>query len=368
MKVLYIIYGLNIGGAETFIFNVLSRLDTMQYHIDFAIQDRQSKNHKLIELCYEKNASIFYITNYKKNCFRSLYDLDKLLVAKKYDCVHYHVNSLGNVIPIIASIKNKVKIVIHSHNSANNEAGILGKWIHLFNRMLFNHTFSARIACSDVAGKWMFGRQDFSIINNAIDIEKYQYSAESRKYVREKLGIPSGALVIGHVGRFVAAKNHVFLIHCFKKIMNHRDNLYLLLVGDGVLKKEILNMCMSLGISDKVIFTGNIDYTNQIYSTMDCMVFPSVFEGLPFTLIEAQASGLPVIASDYITKEVQITDLISYYSLHNMDEWVREIIYLLDKKIDRLEKSDYIKNSKFDISSTVLSLEKTYNNILCKEI
>lgn len=368
MKILYVIYGLNVGGAETFIYNVLSFLDTKRYHIDFAIQDRQSKNQKLIDLCYDKKSSVFYITNYKKNYFKSLNDLNRLLVTNEYDCMHYHVNSLGNVIPIIAALNNEVKIVIHSHNSANNEAGIWGKWLHLFNRMLFNHRFSARIACSVVAGKWMFGNQDYSIINNAIHIEQYQYNVHSRIFVREKLGIPSDALVIGHVGRFVAAKNHDFLINCFEKIMNQQEDVYLLLVGDGPLRNEIVNKCKSIDVIDRVIFTGNIDYINQVYSAMDCLVFPSVFEGLPFTLIEAQASGLPIIASDCITKELKITDLISYYSLHNIDEWVRAVQYIFNKKIDRLGKAEYVKNSRFDISRMISLLEVMYNKILYKEL
>lgn len=359
MKVLHCIYGLNIGGAETFIYNVLSNIDNKKYIIDLVIQGT-ADNGKLIELCESQGNKIYKITSYKENFMKSLKELDRLIKKERYDIIHYHVNSLINIVPIIAAKRNKVQIIVHSHNSQNNKGGKIGKVLHLFHRVLLGKMFDERIACSTLAGDWMFGSREYYIFNNAVDINAYKYNKQSRETIRQQLGIPQETIVFGHVGRFVRAKNHEMLIRCFSEYVKKNENAYLIMVGEGELRKEIQKKCEQLNIENKTLFTGNISYINQMYSVFDGVVFPSFFEGLPFVLIEAQAAGLPILASTCVTEEVNVSGLVTFLPLDKEEKWLAEMEKIVSWDTNRSESVKKVQGSKFDIKRNVEDLEKIY--------
>lgn len=359
MKILHCIYGLNVGGAETFIYNVLSNINSSKYRIDLVIQGT-ADNEKLIKLCEKQKNRIYKIVSYKENFFKSLAELDRLIKTEKYDVMHYHANSLINIIPIIVAKRNKVRIIVHSHNSQNNKGGKVGKVLHLFHRALLGKMLDERIACSTLAGNWMFGNREYCIFNNAVDINLYKYNEQSRKNLRQQLGIPQDAIVFGHVGRFVKAKNHEMLIRCFSEYVKKNENTYLIMVGEGELRKEIQEKCKQLNIENRTLFTGNISYINQMYSVFDGIVFPSFFEGLPFVLVEAQTAGLPVLASVCVSKEVNISGLVTFLSLENEEKWLTEMEKMVSQNIDRSVGAKKVQGSKFDIKRSVEDLEKIY--------
>lgn len=360
MKILYFIRALNIGGAETFIYNTLSAIDD-EYHIDFVLQSYRNNNERLLELCKKKNSALYYITPFYKNYLKSVRELKIILKKENYDIIHIHANALINMVPIIAARKIKVKIALHSHNTKNNLGGVIGHNLHKLNRFYTNRLDILRFACSEEAGKWMYGNNTFTILNNAIDIEAYKFDLVARRELRESLGVKD-KFVIGHVSRFVEAKNHNFLIEIFNEILKINANSELILIGEGELVNNIKDKCKELGIVDKVNFVGAVQNPARYYSAFDCMIFPSLFEGLPFTLVEAQASGLPIFASNNITKEVNITGNINYIGLENSAKCWANIIINYKKYADRTQIYLKLKNSIFDEKVEVDKIQRCYKS------
>ena len=315
MKVLHFIYGLNIGGAESFIYNMMNAINPEEYKFDFVIQDDKLENKKIVDLCRKTKAKIYIIERFPKRIFTQYKPLQNILDDEMYKVIHIHMNSLLNIIPILVAKKKKIKIIIHSHNTHNNMGGILGKILHYINRFIVtrysNMTF---VACGVEAGKWMFGEKNFIILDNAISMKEYAYKKESREQIRDELSVNNG-IVIGHVGRFVEAKNHEFIVKCFNEYKKKHKESYLVLLGDGPMKNTIEKMVEQLGINDSVFFIGNTQDVSNYYSAFDCLLFPSIFEGLPFVLIEAQISGLPIICSTNVTRDVNLVDNIEFLSL-----------------------------------------------------
>ncbi len=364
MKILYYIYGLNIGGAETFIYSVLSNIDTNKYHIDFALQSHNNRNTDLLRLCQEKDAKIYYVPAFYSSIFKSIKETENIISKEGYDLIHIHQNAMINIAPIIAGKKCGIPIVMHSHNSLSN-AGSLGKVIHIINRKIFASKV-IRLACGKEAGKWMYGKLDYKIISNAILLNRYKFSEEYRQEIREKNNISSDALVVGHIGRFVAAKNHDYILDIFKRIAINNDAL-LVLVGDGQLKNHILDRVQSEGLAGKVIFTGNVDDAYKYYSAFDALLFPSLFEGLPFTLVEAQAAGLYCLVSTNVTKDVKVTDCVKYIELDSPTTvWEKELVNCFKEARDRKKIGDEMIGTAYDVEQMIVELERQYNLIVEK--
>lgn len=361
MKILYFLNALNIGGAETFIYNTLKVINTKKYHIDFVLQSRENQNKKLISLCEEKESNFYYIVPFYKNYLKSVVELKRILINGKYDIIHVHANALINMVPIIAVTNVETQLVLHSHNTRNNFGGIIGRCLHKFNRRFLKKSEIFRIACGEEAGKWMYGKQQFMVLNNAIDLDEYKYNISSRNEIRRKLNLNNN-FVIGNISRFVAAKNHAFILEVFREILNLYPDSKLVLLGEGELMEDIKKKSSSLKIQENIIFVGNVQDTRKYYSAFDCLLFPSFFEGLPFTLIEAQASGLPVVTSDAVTREVAVTDLLKFVSLKdNIKSWVSEVNNALVSDRDRSIYRDIMKNCKYDIKKVISDLEKLYD-------
>ena len=223
-------------------------------------------------------------------------------------------------------------------------------------------------ACSIPAGKWLFGKKvvnsnRFKVLKNAIDTKKYTFDYEKRIRIRNEFGITEDAFVVGHVGRFVDVKNHTFLIDIFKEITNKNNNAILLLVGEGELKASIKNKAISLGLSNKVVFTGLRDDIPNILSAMDVFVFPSLFEGLGIVAVEAQAAGLHTICADTIPSEARITDLFHYISLNEPAEKWADSIKKYDNGYKRENMQNEIVKAGYDIDASVKWLEIFYEKI-----
>jgi len=222
--------------------------------------------------------------------------------------------------------------------------------------------------CSKEACEFLFGERCFNdnrvrIINNGIETENFVFNEEIRVKMREELGIKDSTIVVGHVGRFSYPKNHDFLIDIFKKVNEKNRNTLLLLVGDGNLREAIERKVEYLGLSNRVIFAGIRSDVADVLQAMDIFVFPSLYEGLPVTLVEAQASGLPCVISDNITKQVQITDLIHPVSLERSPEYWSKKILEVTKDSLRIDTSSLIRENNFDIYSIAKTLTTFYSEV-----
>lgn len=361
MKILHCIYGLNIGGAETFLLEMINA-SNQSYAIDIMVRDDGiCRNKNLNEVMKRHNTRVFVAPGFPKHIIKNYRYVNQILSDEDYDIIHIHANALIYVIPIVVAIRKNVKIVLHSHNS-KSAFGIIGKLVHQINKLLFANTPMVRVACSEVAGRWMFGKKDFEVLDNAVDIEKYKFNVIARETIRKRYHIPKSTIVIGHVGRFVEAKNHKFILDIFEKFSKENDAV-LLLVGDGKLKEKIEKEVKYKCLEDKVIFVGFTDCVSSYLSAMDLMLFPSLYEGLPFTLIEAQISGLPVLASENVSFEVKIVNNVQFENLESdVSVWCDKIIKLLKNNIDRTLCYKNVENTKYDSRRMFRNLIKIYES------
>lgn len=225
------------------------------------------------------------------------------------------------------------------------------------------------MACSELAGRWLFGDKTFDqgkvyILNNAIDLSKFKYNEEVRKNKRKELEIDDDTFVIGHIGRFVQQKNHTFLIDVFNEVQKKKANAKLILVGQGPLKDEIENKVKNLNLENKVVFLGQREDVDELYQAFDCFVLPSLYEGLGMVLIEAQASGLPCIASTEIPDIARVTEKLKFVRLdENIDYWKNSILKLSDLKNRKEDQLQDIQNRGYNIEKEVEKLEILYKDL-----
>lgn len=299
---------------------------------------------------YTLDRSIKHLLKY----MRQLYN-----IMKHYDVVHVHGNSGTLAIEMFVAKRANVKLrIAHSHNTTCTSK-IADK---LLKPILYS-CCNGRLACGKDAGKWLFGNKTFEIINNGIDARKYAFDANMRNCIRSKLGL-NKEKVIGHVGGFFEQKNHIFLIDIFQEIYLRDKSYRLLLIGDGLLRDEIENLVKSKGLDKVVIFTGSIPNVNEYLNVMDVIVMPSLYEGMPLTLIEEQANGLQCIVSDCITKDVNKTGLVEFLSLTSSSKIWADAIIKIAKDIDRKNMSDKaikrIRMCNYDIEDQANKLKNYY--------
>jgi len=213
-----------------------------------------------------------------------------------------------SVFPLFAAWRARVPVrICHNHTTAHWGEGL--KTLLKYILRPFNKLFAAEyFACGEAAGRWMYGDRCFdagkvTVMPNAIDTGRFAFDPEAGRALREKLGIPPGAFVIGHVGRFMYQKNHDFLVDIFAEVLSQKPEARLLLIGEGSLMGQVREKADRLGIGGKVIFTGARADVDKLYSVMDLFCLPSFYEGMPVVSWEAQANGLPCVFSDRVSRE-----------------------------------------------------------------
>ncbi len=228
-------------------------------------------------------------------------------------------------------------------------------------------------ACSIVAAKWMFGsnrlkKHGVKIIHNGINVRQYRYNEDIRLEYRKKFEI-TDKRVLGSIARFEEQKNHIFMLEVFRRYIDIYPNSVLVLVGDGSKRESIMKEIRDKGLDNAVLYLGVRNDIDKLLQMFDIFLLPSLYEGLPFVGIEAQASGLPILASDTVSQELMVTDLVSMMSLKSsINEWVIEIdkLYIKNKFIRSQKHYEEILSKKgYDISESIKLLEEYYTE-LCK--
>lgn len=363
MRVLEVIGGLNRGGAETLLVNILEHVNDKDIKYDLLVYEK--KEYDYSDKVKELGANIIYVESPSKiGIINFIIKLKRIIKNNRYDVVHAH--TLFNCGPVMLSaFLANVKIRIsHSHNTQilEENPSFVKKVYFKLSKLMLNLFSTDAIACGEDAGKFLFyKRKKFIVIRNGIDIYKYKYNNAFEKKLKAKYKIGENTLIFGNIGRLNFQKNQVYLLDVFKVISVLYPNSLLFIIGDGELKESLLQYAKKLNIDDKVIFTGNIANANEYYSLFDCFLFPSKFEGLPYTLIEAQANGLPIIASDQITEEVNISKYINFMPItkSNLENWANEAIELASDHLIK-DNDQSIISSGYSIVDTVELLEKIY--------
>ncbi len=352
-RLLCIVGSLNAGGAETFLMKVYRSLDRTKYQMDFCVANQEVGVYEdEIELLGGK----IYPIPHKSDGYKKFKDaLYKVVNEGGYTKVlRITSNAAGFIDLKIAKEAGATRCIARSSNSSDGE-GLSVKVINSVSRLLYMRYVDVMVAPSDLAALYTFGKKAVSAgkvqkLNNAVDLDIFQYSSEGRKRIREEFCLGDG-LVVGHIGRFTKQKNHRFLIQVFSEIRKHQDTK-LLLVGKGELEKELRGQIEYLGLTKDVVFTGTRKDVPDLLSAMDVMVFPSFYEGMPNTVIEAQATGLPCLISDSITKEADITGLVEFFSLSkSAHDWAVNAINLGIK--ERKDTHDEFISQGYDIQSVV---------------
>lgn len=355
IRVLHIVTYMDRGGLETMLMNYYRHIDRDKVQFDFLVHrdfeaDYDKEILSLGGRIYRTSRLIPWSSKYKNN-LRSFFKNHP-----EYKIVHVHQNCLSSVALQCTKECGVPVRIAHSHISYEKD---IKYPIKLYYKAKIPKFATDMFACSELAGRWMFGNNKFTVLPNAIDINEYVYLKDVSDKVRRDLNI-NDEIVIGHVGRFHPQKNHSFLIDIFSEIVKQNSNVKLLLVGDGDGKKEIEAKVKRLGIQDKVIFTGVRDDVNRLLQAMDVFLFPSLYEGLGIVAIEAQASGLPCVISNSVPKDCDITSgLVKFISLSDLPaDWAS--VVLKQSKIIRTNRSDEIISAGYDIFSTAKNLENFY--------
>mgnify|MGYP004457806177 FL=1 len=352
------------GGVESVVMNYYRYIDRTKIQFDF-ICDDDSTNIPYEEI--EKlGGKVILIPPYQK-VFKYHNKLKKILKEGHYKIVHSHINTLSVFSLFAAKCAGVPVRIAHSHSTTNKKE----KKKNLLKQLLrpFSELFATDyMCCSELAGRWLFGDKEYDkgnvyLLNNAIDLDKFKYNETLRKKKRKELGIKDDTLVIGHIGRFVAQKNHDYLIDIFNEIHKKNNNSVLLLAGQGPLMEEIKNKAKELNLDDSVKLLGQRNDANELYQAFDVFLLPSLYEGLPVVGVEAQAAGLLCYLSDDMTKETKVLDITKFMSLNNTpEEWADNILDDV-KKYKRIDVSKEMTAKNFNIKEEVKRLEKYYLNL-----
>ena len=364
IRVLHVVGTMDLGGAETFIMNVYRNIDRTKIQFDFLCHNRIEA--KYTEEILSMGGLMYCIPGISHvGPIRYQNNLYKFFASHpEYKVVHSHQNELSGMILKQAKKAGVPNRFAHSH-IAFVTMSIMQKTEWKFFQLYFKGNVTKAFACSDMAREALYKGEllnQCEVIHNAIDTEKMRYNDSYRMKVRNELSISDG-IIIGHIGRFAHQKNHKFVLEIFENVLRKKQDSHLVLIGEGYLKYDMFNYAKELGISDNVHFLGSRRDISDCLCAMDLFLFPSLYEGLGIVAIEAQAAGLPVLASTTVPDEAMITDLIRREPLSkSAEEWadIALEMYSMAKYIDRQIYSDKVRTAGYDIKVIVDRLEELY--------
>lgn len=363
IRVLHVLGAMNRGGIETFIMNVFRTIDRTQIGFDFLVNSRRNDYAAEIE---RLGGRIYYLPPRSEGfrAFRKNVDRFFAVHAGEYRAVHQHVASLSSVEALAAARKYGTGVrIVHAHSS--NMKG--SKWhylLHFYHKLSLRKLATCYLACSDTARHWLYGYTGCYgrsvVVNNGIPAADFVFDPETRSRVRNRLGLLREEIAVCHVGSFIPVKNHVFLFDVFRELRKIDSRYKLFLVGDGPLKAHLHEVVRAGGLDGSVFFLGLRADVNRLMQAFDCLVFPSLFEGLPVTLVEAQAADLPVVASDRISPMARLVDDTELLPLTWPAARWAEIVRTKMQGRLRRNRSDLLRQAGFDIGAVAEKLNKFY--------
>ena len=351
---------LGITGIGTVMMNYCKALDKNKYNLTILAGKPISEKYE--RECLENGINLVTLPSRHKETLRHYIALWKALRMGHFDIVHDHGSSSMMAIELtiakLAGVKNRIA---HSHNS-----NCPNMKVHRLLNPYFRTVYTKALACGQLAGNWLFGKNNFEVLPNGFHTDDFIFSKKDRDVVRNKLGVEN-QLLIGHIGRINEQKNQEYLLDIFKEVAEERDDVFLLIVGTGPDEEKIKTCVKEHPYKNQIILYGETDNPTALYSAMDIFVFPSRYEGLPVVLLEAQISGLSCIVSDKITREVDLGDLVWECIDDAPKQWAKVVLsveYRSEKEriAYRENHLDMIKN--YDITQSVKQLDKIYTDLL----
>lgn len=356
-RVLQVVTKMDRGGLETFVMNMYRNMDRSRVQFDFLC-------HREGHFSYDDEIKalggrIYRVPRCNPFDSRYLNEVDAFFAERPYRVVHSHIDCMS-ALPLAAARRHGAAVrIAHSHSSRQDRD--IKYPLKLVCKRFIRREATDLFACGVEAGRWMFGTDDFTVVRNAINVDEYAFDEGRRERVRTVLDIAASALVVGHVGRFAPVKNHAFILETFSELLKLRPDAVLLLAGDGELLPDTERRASELGISDSVRFLGVRSDVPDLMQAMDVFVMPSLYEGLPLVLVEAQASGLPCVISDSVPTDCDLEGSdISRLSLSvPATRWAEVLSGILVDR-DRTGGADVVKKAGFDARETARWLQSKY--------
>lgn len=340
------------GGVESYISNLCSNLDKKEYEII---------------LCWPEmkiNGKTWICPQNRHNYIKYASFWTRFFKENKFDVIYYNTCDIVSIDMLRFAKSSGVKVrIIHSHSTENQlKMNAFHRISEKINRRCISRYANCLLACSEEAGKWMFPYDEFQVISNGIDLEKFSFSKKYRSEIRNSLGL-NDEFIVGCLGRLDNEKNPFRSFAIMETLMNDNKNVCGIFIGDGEYREELENAVKSSKYSERFYLLGPKDDAYKWYSVFDCLLMPSFFEGLPFVLVEAQCSGLPCVVSSNVSNKSNICGLVNFVSLdENNLTWSNEIMKTAETQ--RIDEKSTLKESGYDIKNTAIEVEKIIKGIL----
>lgn len=359
-KILILCAKLNIGGAQLAAANI-SRFSRGRFRCHYIVYGDEVGEYE--QEILDRGDEIFHYPSPKRDYPGFLRRLYAQMKRERYLAVHCHtLHSCGLVMPtaLLARIPCRIS---HSHTTALEGANSLPRRLYSFAmRTLIRLCSTEYLACGVQAGAFLYGRRWFQargkVLSNGIDFRKFAFSAEARSQLREALGLEN-RFVIGHAGHCESVKNQMFLIELMPRILARRPDALLYLCGEGSERENYLRRAAELGLSDRIRLPGNVADMHRMLSVFDVFAFPSLFEGTPYALIEAQANGLSCIISDGIPDDACLTTFRRLSLSAPPERWVEAICSA--GRIDSDEAIALLSRRYDDVHASMEQLYRIYD-------
>ncbi|MBP5634104.1 glycosyltransferase [Candidatus Saccharibacteria bacterium] len=359
-KILHILGGLDHGGAEAYLVNSLRNIDHSKYEFGVVtfMPPREGDKYAYEDELKAMGVKLYRVTDTRfKNPRKFEADIAKIVKDGNYGIVHSHIDFMS-ALSLTGAKKGGAKVrIAHSHNTNNTK--INSKKMRLISAVLrkkLNRVATVRVACGEAAGEFLFGKgKPFTVIHNGIDLNRFRFNANTRHKMREKCGFDDDAIILLNIGRLEAQKNQEHLIDIFGDYSRKHKNAYLMILGDGSLRKTLEDKIAGERLGEKVLLMPPQSDTERYYAMADIFMLPSLFEGVPTVGIEAQASGLKCLFSDKVPAETKLIDSTEFIPLDG--DWLGAMKPAEDR-------GAAVKDSRvkaYDIKETVKKLEEVYD-------
>ena len=365
IRVLFV-YGdtLRRGGIERFMMNCFRYIDRSRVHIDFLLQGEEKAAYE--DEILSAGSRIYRAPKPSRAPIRYRRTVKRIIREGGYRVVHGHSDAMNARIMWLALVCGVPVRIAHSHNTRHILNGRVKYLFYELCRRLVGALATDRWACSEAAGRWLFGSCPFKLIPNAQELDKFLFDEAKRAEVREKLGIPDSATVLGHVGKFDYQKNQSFLVDVLEKLCERSDRDHrLLLVGDGFLRETVEKELSDRGLTERASLTGWVNDPETYYNAMDLYVMPSRFEGCCFAVEEAEANGLFCIVSDMSPGDANVEGRVRNLPL-DVDAWVEAILSAEPERHG--DTADKLRSMGYDIRDFADRMEREYREAYEREM
>ena len=359
IRVAQMMTDMNYGGVEMVVMNYYRHIDRSRVQFDFfALEGSTLPQREEIE---QLGGRVYVVPKYT-HLPQYEKEIIRLFQQNGYKIVHSHMNTLSVFSLWGAKRAGVPNRIAHNHSTAGKGEGAKNAMKYLLRP--FATVYPTRLcACSETAGRWLYGEKPFRVFNNAIETGRFAYDPAKREAVRRELGL-GDRLVLGHIGRFCYAKNHTFLLEVMAEVCRLRPDAVLLMIGEGELEADARRQTEALGLQDHVRFLGRQKDPAKFYQAMDAFVLPSRYEGLGIVLIEAQAASLPVICSSEVPREAKILPSLQYLSLQDLPAvWAAAAVRAAETT-RRRDTTAELRQAGFDIGTEAEKLEEFYLSLL----